>query len=72
MQSPLSEFCEKKDVPENIKEAFAAYLRSTYSLRYLLRSDTDTVRIMVNRLTQEQMERAWQEFVSDLRKFLTK
>jgi hypothetical protein len=72
MQSPLSEFCEKKDVPENIKEAFAAYLRSTYSLRYLLRSDTDKVRIMVNRLTQEQMERAWQEFVSDLRKFLTK
>jgi hypothetical protein len=72
MQSPLSEFCEKKDVPENIKEAFAAYLRSTYSLRYLLRSVTDTVRIMVNRLTQEQMERAWQEFVSDLRKFLTK
>ena len=71
MKAPISQFCDKKGIPENIRDAFAAYLRSTYSVRYLLRSDTDTIRIMVNRMNDEQFEKAWKEFVSDLKKYLS-
>ncbi len=71
MKSALTIFCESKGVPENIRDAFAAYMRNVYANRYLLRGDTDTIRIMINRLGDEKLEQAWQEFISDLRKYLT-
>ena len=69
-KSPVSEFCEEKGIPPNIKEAFSAYLRRVYADRFALRGDTDTIRIMVNRLTHEQLEQAWLEFIQDLKRFL--
>ena len=70
MKSPIHEFCEKKGIPDNIKDAFSAYMRSVYADRFMLRHDTDTIRLLVNRLTEEQMEKAWTEFVTDFKKFL--
>lgn len=71
MKSPISKFCEEKGVPNNIRDAFAAYSRSVYADRFLLRGDTDTVRLMINNLTQEQMESLWLEFISDLKRTLS-
>ena len=70
IKSTISEFCEGRGIPENIRDAFSAYMRSVYADRYMLRHDTDTVRIMINRLTEEQLEQAWLEFVQDLKRFL--
>ena len=70
MKSFITEFCEKKGVPTSMRDAFAAYARSVYADRYLLRHDTDTVRLMINRLTDEQMEAVWVEFINDFRHIL--
>lgn len=69
-QSPISEFCEERGIPVNIKIAFSAYVRSVYADKFLLRGDTDTVRIMVGRLTQEQVQDAWLEFTKELARHL--
>lgn len=70
MISPIHEFCEKKMLPKNIADAFSAYARSVYADRMLLRGDTDTVRLLVNRLTESQMEQLWLEFVAELKRIL--
>ena len=70
IKSPISEFCEKRGLPQNIKDAFAAYARGVYADRFELRRDTDTVRLMVNNLTEDQMEAIWLEFISELKRTL--
>jgi hypothetical protein len=69
-RSALTEFCEKRGIPDKLRDAFAAYARAVYADRFMLRGDTDTVRLMINRLTEEQMEQVWNQFLSDLRKIL--
>lgn len=69
-RSPISEFCEKKGVPLTIRDAFAAYTRAVYADKFMLRHDTDTVRLLVNKLTEEQLENVWVDFVTDLSKVL--
>jgi hypothetical protein len=68
--SAITEFCEKRGVPRNLRDAFGAYARSLTADRYQLRNDTDTVRLLINNMTEEQMSKLWWEFVSDLRKTL--
>ena len=68
--SAITEFCNKKGVPSNVRDAFGAYARSVCADRYLLRGDTDTVRLLINRMTDEQLEQIWVQFVSDLSKIL--
>lgn len=70
LKSTVSEFCEKKGVPNNIRDAFSAYARSWAADRYMLRHDTDTVRLLINNMTDEQMENVWREFLRDLSKIL--
>jgi hypothetical protein len=69
-RSAITEFCEKRGVPKNLRDAFGAYARSLTADRYQIRGDTDTVRLLINNMTEEQMSRLWWEFVSDLKKIL--
>lgn len=71
-KSPITNFCENKGIPRNMRDAFGAYVRTTYANRFDVAGDTDTIRLLVNRLSDEQMEQAWNEFVSDMRKALEK
>jgi hypothetical protein len=69
-RSALTDFCNKRGVPGNMRDAFGAYARSLCAHRYELRSDTDTVRLLINNMTEQEMAQLWAEFVSDLRKIL--
>lgn len=69
--SPISEFCKKRKLSLSIRDAFSAYIRSIYADRFLLRSDTDTVRLVIGKMTQEQIENMWLEFTKELRNNLT-
>ena len=69
-KSPLHEFCEKKGVPDNVMVAFGAYARSVYAKRFVLSGESDTVRLLINHLTEEQMEQLWLEFINELRRLL--
>lgn len=68
--SPLSEFCNELGIPENIKNAFGAYLRTEYANRFLLAKDGETVHLIVGRLTHEQLTDAWQQFVKEIHRYL--
>jgi len=53
-----------------MKDAFAAYLRTTYATKFAIRNDTDTVQLIVGKMTQEQLEDAWGYFVLEFKKYL--
>lgn len=71
LRSPVREFCEERGIPESMRNAFAAYLRSTYSLKFAMESEGETVRLIVARMTQEQLAEAWGYFVAEFKKYLT-
>jgi hypothetical protein len=70
MKSPLTEFCDELGIPENLKNAFSAYLRTEYAKRFFLAQDGDTIHLMIGRLTHEQLQDAWQMFVKEMAKYL--
>lgn len=70
--SPFTEFCENLKIPENIRNAFKAYLQTEYADRFLLAKDGETVHLMIGRLTQEQLNEAWQMFVKEMARYLLK
>lgn len=69
-KSPFSEFCERLKIPDNIKNAFAAYLRTEYATRFLLSQEGETVHLMIGRMTEEQLKDAWQMFVKEMARYL--
>lgn len=69
-KSPLSEFCDELKIPENIKNAFGAYLRTEYANRFLLAKDGETIHLMIGRLSHEQLTDAWQMFVREMARYL--
>lgn len=69
-KSPLSEFCEELGIPENIKNAFGAYLRTEYANKFLLAKDGETIHLMIGRLTHDQLVDAWKMFVREMARYL--
>lgn len=68
--SPITEFCEKRNIPHNMRDAFSAYVRSVYADRFDIRVDTDTVRMLTNKLTEEQIEISWINFINDFKEIM--
>lgn len=66
----ISDFCEKKGITSNMQEAFIAYIRSDYAYKYFV-SNGETLRLVVSKLNMEEIEEAWQSFVSDFKNYLT-
>jgi hypothetical protein len=60
-------FCEERRIPDNISEAFLAFLRSDYAHRFEVNKNSETIRTVIRNLSFEQVEEAWQDFVVDLR-----
>lgn len=70
MKSTLTDFCDKRGISINIKNSFAAYLRSIYAQKYFVIGDGETVHLMIGKMTEEELEKAWQEYVRELTKWL--
>lgn len=66
----ISDFCEKKGITSNMQEAFIAYVRSDYAHKYYV-SNGETLRLVVSKLTMEEVEEAWLSFVTDFKNYLT-
>ena len=71
LQSPLTEFCKARGISGQLKSAFGAYIRSVYAEKFRLGESGETVHLILNRMAQDDLERAWQDFVNDLAKHLT-
>lgn len=67
----IDDFCEKKGIATNMQEAFMAYVRSDYARRYFL-SNGETVKLVVSKMNDEEIEEAWVDFVSEFKRYLAK
>lgn len=72
IKSPLSEFCDARGISGQIKSAFGAYIRSYYADKFRMSESGETVHVIINRMSQDDLDAAWQDFVKDLAKYLTK
>lgn len=66
----IEEFCEKRRITKTIQDAFVAYCRSTYALKFQMK-DGDTIKSVVDRMTAEQVSDAWMSFVSEFRELIS-
>lgn len=71
MISPITEFCNKKGISGRIKSAFGAYIRSTYAQKFAMSEAGETVHLIVNKMSQDDLEAAWMDFTRDMYKYLT-
>lgn len=53
-----------------MQEAFIAYVRSDYALKYYLQNG-ETMKLVVSKMNTEEVEEAWQAFVTDFKNYLT-
>lgn len=71
LKSPISQFCDARGITGQIKSAFSAYIRAVYADKYNMKESGETVHVILNRMSQADLEDAWQDFVKDLAKHLT-
>ena len=67
----VTKFCVNHHMSKHLEDAFFAYIRSTYSQKYGLRNG-ETMKFAVGKLTDDEVEDAWTDFVRDFREYLTK
>jgi hypothetical protein len=70
MKSPLSEFCDERGISGQIKSAFGAYIRSEYAQKFMMKESGETIHLILNRMSQEDLADAWQNFVKELAKYI--
>ena len=71
LTSPISRFCEKRKIDGRMKDAFSAWIPSTYADKFRLSSSGETVHLILGRMSDDDLEDAWKDFTKDLKKYLT-
>jgi len=66
----ILEFCEKRKIPDKIRNAFVEYCKSHIRGTYNLGGKTVTE--LLSKFTQKELEKLWLMFVRDLRDLLSK
>lgn len=66
----ITKFCVNNGISKPLEDAFLAYTRSTYSQKYNLRNG-ETMKFAVERLNDNEVAEAWQDFVIDFKNFLS-
>jgi hypothetical protein len=72
IESPLTSFCKKRGISGQIKSAFGAYIRAQYADKLQIRESGETVHVLLNRMSEDDLEAAWTDFVKDLYSSLPK
>jgi hypothetical protein len=67
----LKQFCEERLITKHIEDAFIVYCRSVYADKFRIRKLGDTARLLVDKMTRGQVEELWQEFVIEMKRYLT-
>lgn len=71
MKSPLREYCEERMITDSIRVSFGAYIRSEMGKKFRMDIDGETVHLMLSRITTDQLDEYWQEFVRELKSYLS-
>jgi hypothetical protein len=72
MMNSIQKFCKKRKITKQIEDAFTTYCRSVYATRFLINKDGDTIQQIVSKMTEEEVKKAWGEFVLDLKASISK
>lgn len=67
----IDDFCEKRAISMNMQEAFIAYVRSDYARKYFLQNG-ETMKLVVSKMSVDEVEEAWLSFVNDFKSYLSK
>ncbi len=67
MKSELDEFLDSRRIADPLRSAFIAYCKSLYGSRYMFKSEGETVKLFLTRMTDEQVLQAWNDFIRDVR-----
>lgn len=71
MKSQLTIFCEQRGISGRTKDAFGMWIRATYAEKFRISKDGETAHLILNKLSEDDMEAAWKDFVKELAKYLT-
>ncbi len=66
----IDDFCDTRGVSTHMKEAFQAYLRSTYAQKFLL-SNGESTKLIVAKMNDEELKQAWESFVTDFKNLIS-
>ena len=66
----VEEFCLNKMASQHMTEAFKAYVRSVYALKLQTRSEGETTKMIVSKMDEDELNKAWLEFTADFKKFI--
>jgi hypothetical protein len=72
LKSNVSEFCENRGITGQVKSAFSAWIRARYADKFGMKESGETVHVILNRMSQDDLADAWLDFVQDLSSHLTK
>jgi hypothetical protein len=67
----IQQFCEDRMITKRIEDAFIVYCRSVYADKFRIWKQGDTARLLVDKMTRGQVEELWQEFVIEMKRYLT-
>ena len=67
--TPIKDFCRERGIKPKIEEAFIAYVRASYSQSYAIKPGETLSKIM-EKMTREKVEDAWQKFIVDFKETL--
>ena len=68
----IDDFCDTRGVTTHMKEAFLAYLRSTYAQKFGTTLNGETSKLVVSKMNDQELEKAWADFVSDFKRLISK
>ena len=66
----IDDFCDVRGVSTHMKEAFQAYLRSSYAHKFFL-SNGETTKLIVGKMNDEELKEAWTSFVTDFKNLIS-
>ena len=65
----IQEFCKERKIPKNIRDSFIAFCKGFVSDYYQIGNGTTVTGILIN-FTDEEVEKMWIEYVSELKKLI--
>lgn len=66
MTNHVSNFCEKKGLPNHLEQAFISYCQSLYASRYEMKPTGETIRKFVSEMKETEIQDAWLNFIQDI------
>ena len=64
-------FCKARLLPKHLEDMFTMYLRSIYAKKFDINQRGDTIKFILSKITDEEVEKIWLDFVIELGKTLS-